>query len=63
MFNSQNTKIIALAIAFFICMMGVGLLGWGIVAVGGVELLKWILVGLAFFLFIGAYGWFILHLG
>lgn len=62
MFKTDHMRVIAFAIAFFICMMGLGLLGWGIVIVGGVELLKWILVGLAFLLFIGAFGWFMLQL-
>lgn len=63
MFNSENSKIIAYAIAFFICLMGIGLLGWGIVIVGGVELLKFILVGLSFFIFLGAFGWFVIRIG
>ena len=33
MFKTDYVRVIAFAIAFFICMMGIGLLGWGIVIV------------------------------
>ncbi len=63
MFETDYIRVIAFAIAFFICMMGIGLLGWGIVLVGGVELLKFILVGMAFLLFIFGLGWFMIRTG